>query len=362
MAAGYGAPAAPYTGFPDWQAGGAPGGPLGPGGQDKFVNGGDYAYVIREDDPAASSSRSRPTWGRLGEWSPGNAAPGQDNGQVPGGTPSSGAPAGSPSVRGRAITVGAAPEPASDYSATSTPAASAAATAAPVVANPHAETAPAAVGPSALSTAATADEARASAAIPPGGPAPAEVASSAVDPDLAYGPDDPGYGPPSPDWYRRTEEAPVESVEPEQEAEAEGSPARRGPFEPARHDELAHAGQPAEDADGAAATPDVDLSEMPEFDSIGAETPDLLDLGPDDPVDGALGGLRNLYQTAEAIASDRLERNLDRLVERQRMLITEYFTKPGDLGPSDPDAPPVSIGFDSAGSLAGLRGELRTSR
>jgi hypothetical protein len=183
-----------------------------------------------------------------------------------------------------------------------------------------------------------------------------------VDPDLAYGPDDPGYGPPSPDWYRRTEEAPVESVEPEQEAEAEGSPARRGPFEPARHDELAHAGQPAEDADGAAATPDVDLSEMPEFDSIGAETPDLLDLGPDDPVDGALGGLRNLYQTAEAIASDRLERNLDRLVERQRMLITEYFTKPGDLGPSDPDAPPVSIGFDSAGSLAGLRGELRTSR
>jgi hypothetical protein len=44
------------------------------------------------------------------------------------------------------------------------------------------------------------------------------------------------------------------------------------------------------------------------------------------------------------------------------MLITEYFTKPGDLGPSDPDAPPVSVGFDSAESLAGLRGELRTSR
>ena len=101
---------------------------------------------------------------------------------------------------------------------------------------------------------------------------------------------------------------------------------------------------------------------MPEFDPIGFETPDLLDLGPDDPVDGALGGLRNLYQTAEAIASDRLERNLDRLLERQRMLITEYFTKPGDLGPADPDAPPASIGFDSAESLAGLRGELRTSR
>ena len=101
---------------------------------------------------------------------------------------------------------------------------------------------------------------------------------------------------------------------------------------------------------------------MPEFDPIGYETPDLLDLGPDDPVDGALGGLRNLYQTAEAIASDRLERNLDRLLDRQRKLITDYFTEPGDLDPADLDAPSVSIGFDSAESLAGLRGELRTSR
>jgi hypothetical protein len=138
--------------------------------------------------------------------------------------------------------------------------------------------------------------------------------------------------------------------------------AERGPFEPVHHDEPANAGQPNEHGSGAAAALDADLSGMPEFDAIGSQTPDLLDFGPDDPADGALGGLRNLYQTAEAIGSDRLERNLDRLLDRQRKLITEYFTESGDLGPADPDAPPVSIGFDSAESLASLRGELRTSR
>jgi hypothetical protein len=104
---------------------------------------------------------------------------------------------------------------------------------------------------------------------------------------------------------------------------------------------------------------------MLEFDPIGSEVPDLLDLGPDDPVDGALGGLRDLYQKAETIGSDRLERNLDRLLERQRKLITDYFTQSGGLDMVDGaelDAPAVSIGFDSAESLAGLRGELRTSR
>ena len=183
-----------------------------------------------------------------------------------------------------------------------------------------------------------------------------------MDPDLAYGPDDPGYGPPSPDWYRRTEQPPVESAAKEQEAEPGGSRTERGPFEPVHHDERADAGQPAEDGDGTAAVPGTGLSEMPGFDPIGYEAPDLLDLGPDDPADGALDGLKTLYQTAEAIGSDRLERSLDQLLERQRKLITSYFTESGDLGPVDLDAPPVSIGFDSAESLAGLRGELRTSR
>jgi hypothetical protein len=338
MSGGYGAPAAPYAGFPDWQPSGMPGMPGGPG---EFINRGDYAQVIREGDPAATSSLSRPTeWGRLGEWSPGNAAPGHDNGRVPDAPHAQDAPAAS--VRGRAITAGAAAGPAG---------------AEPLTVQP----------------------ASAAAAIPLGGPAPAEAASSAVDPELAYGPDDPGYGPPGPDWYRKTEEAPAGSVAKEEAADvadmaaaadvadaadAAESRAERGPFEPIPHDELAPAGQPAEDGDGAPAGPGADRSEMPEFDPIG-ETPDLLDLGPDDPVDGALGGLRSLYRTAEAIGPDRLERNLDQLLDRQRKLITEYFTQPGDLGylgHVDLDAPAASIGFDSAESLAGLQGELRTSR
>ena len=192
-----------------------------------------------------------------------------------------------------------------------------------------------------------------------------------MDPDVAYGPDDPGYGPPGPDWYRRTAEAPAEPVAQEEQAEAEESLAERGPFEPIQHDELAKADAQAqaqakaeaEDGDAASAgRPAADLLEMPEFNPIGFETPDLLDLGPDDPVEGALGGLRSLYQTAEAIGPDRLERNLGRLLDRQRKLITDYFTEPGGPNQVDLDAPSVSVGFDSAESLAALRGELRTSR
>src|SRR5262249_52691663 len=156
-------------------------------------------------------------------------------------------------------------------------------------------------------------------------------------------------------------EAPAESVAPVQAAEAGESLTERGPFEPVQH-ERPDVGQSAEDGDVVQAMPDIDLSEMPEFDPIGSETPDLLDFGPDCPTDGALGGLRTLCQAAEAIGSDRLERNLDRLLDRQRKLITDYFTQSGDLGTAGLDTPSVSIGFDSAESLAGLRGELRTTR
>jgi hypothetical protein len=269
-------------------------------------------------------------WGRLGEWSPGSAGPGDDSGQVPGAAPAHAA--GSASVRGRAITIGAV-------------------------------SGQAAAGPAA--TADGAPRAAASAtAIPLGGPAPAAAASGVVDPDLAYGPADPGYGPPGPDWYRRSAAAPAEPVAPEREAQAEESLTKRGPFEPIHHDELANEGQRTE-GDGVPAGPGADLpdlQEMPEFDPVGGETPDLLDLGPDDPVDGALGGLRELYQKAEAIGFERLERNLDRLLDRQRTLITDYFTQSGGIGVVDLDAPQASISFDSAESLVGMRSELRTSR
>jgi hypothetical protein len=200
--------------------------------------------------------------------------------------------------------------------------------------------------------------------------------SSAVDPEVAYGPDDPGYGPPGPDWYRRAEAAPAGPAA-EQGAQPSASPPERGPFEPARHEEErghgegaehgqfaepADAAQPAEDGDGPPAVVEAaGAPETPEFDPAALEAPDLVDLGPEDPADGPLGGLKNLYETAETIGSDRLERNLHLLLERQRKLITAYFTASGDLGPADQEPSPVSLGFDSAESLAGLRGELRVS-
>jgi hypothetical protein len=286
---------------------------------------------LRDDDPAGPSSRQSPKgWGRLGEWSPGSAGAGDDSGQVAGAMPSQAAPAGPASVRGRAITVG----PASGQ---------------------------AAAGPAAAVDGAPRAAAPAT-AIPLGGLAPAAAASSIVHPDLAYGQADPGYGPPGPDWYRGSAEAPAESAATEHEAQAAESLTKRGPFEPIHREELASAGQRTEGGDGDPAAPGADLPEMPEFDPIGGEPADLLDLGPDDPADGPLGGLRDLYQKAEAVGFDRLESSLDRLLERQRKLITDYFTESGGSHVVDLDAPQASIGFDSAESLVGLRSELRTSR
>jgi hypothetical protein len=91
---------------------------------------------------------------------------------------------------------------------------------------------------------------------------------------------------------------------------------------------------------------------------------ELLDLGtPTDPEAGALGHIRDLYQAAETVSQASLDRHFDRLLERQRELISEFFTESGGRGaaaapvaPADPSSP---LGFDAAQSLTGLRGELR---
>jgi hypothetical protein len=97
----------------------------------------------------------------------------------------------------------------------------------------------------------------------------------------------------------------------------------------------------------------------------------LLDLGtPTDPEAGALGQIRDLYQAAETVSQVTLDRHFDQILERQRELISEYFTESVGLGfdsteaeeaapvasPADASSP---FGFDSAQSLTGLRGELR---
>jgi hypothetical protein len=151
---------------------------------------------------------------------------------------------------------------------------------------------------------------------------------------------------------------------------AAGEPvATRGPFEPLRPGDREGAGHADyQQADGDAAFDDRDAdpleSDVSEYEPIDYEMSELLDLGtPTDPEAGALGHIRDLYQAAETVSQASLDRHFDRLLERQRELISEFFTESGGRGaaaapvaPADPSSP---LGFDAAQSLTGLRGELR---
>jgi hypothetical protein len=97
---------------------------------------------------------------------------------------------------------------------------------------------------------------------------------------------------------------------------------------------------------------------------------ELLDFGtPADQEAGALGQIQDLYERAETVSQASFDRHFEQLLERQRKLISEYFTESGGLGlgqaetvtadPADPADPSAPFGFDTAESLAGLRGELR---
>jgi hypothetical protein len=84
-------------------------------------------------------------------------------------------------------------------------------------------------------------------------------------------------------------------------------------------------------------------------------------------------GSRILYLAAETISPASFDGHFDELLERQRELISEYFMESGGLSPADPIVPaapalsaeppssPTPLGFDTAASLAALRGELRNA-
>ena len=101
------------------------------------------------------------------------------------------------------------------------------------------------------------------------------------EPDTAYGPDDPAYGPPSPGWYSSEDQA-------EQSAPKEPQHAR-GVFEPPQN-QGGFRQDPADD------------------------TPPLEQI-------------RGFYLTAEAISTENLDRDFDKLLERQRQLISAYFNE-----------------------------------
>jgi hypothetical protein len=120
-----------------------------------------------------------------------------------------------------------------------------------------------------------------------------------AEPGVPYGPDDPAYGPPSPDWYARDDEA-----EAGQQEAFEEPRHVRGPFEPLPHPgAAAHAMEPLDTRD---------------------------DNDPASPGDRALERIKDLYLTAEAIGAENLDRHFEELLERQRQLISEYFEE-GDV-------------------------------
>jgi hypothetical protein len=180
--------------------------------------------------------------------------------------------------------------------------------------------------------------------------------TASVDPSLAYGPDDPAYGPPGPDWYKRGEERAQATADAPQ-AEAAEQPAARGPFEPLRSGDAGY--EPASDAEGGDGQPGDGAQEAPEWEAPEWEALDFLALdAPADPEAGTLGQVKDLYLAAGKISTDSLERHFDQLLERQRKLISDYFSE--SPGPGAAAAPPV--GFDSAESLAGLRGGLHDAQ
>jgi len=206
------------------------------------------------------------------------------------------------------------------------------------------------------------------------------AAAPDIDPALAYGPDDPAYGPPGPDWYKRDEERAPRAEDGEPRADTGESRVARGPFEPLRSGDKEKAGladYPPADLDAARDEPDADSldTDISDYEPIDYEMSELLGLDASDDLDAdALGQLKDMYQAAATVSQASLDRHFDQLLERQRQLISDYFsestgpdladavTPAASAATGATDAPadsPVPLGFDTAESLASLRGELR---
>jgi len=249
-----------------------------------------------------------------------------------------------------------------------------------VTSTPAAPVAPAI--PSTPSPAAAAAAAAASAAVAAGSAGSGDAASRKdkaqapaepeIDLALAYGPDDPGYGPPGPDWYKHAEQQRADEAGYQRVDEGEALSVR-GPFEPLRSSESGAEyvpGEPIPDAAGA-------YPQTPAHEPLNAQAPGTTGTTqtpgapgyeePDDQAPGVLGDIRKLYRTAETVGPDS---SFDDLLERQRQLISDFFKEsaPADsddaaeADPTDAQAEgpaPVPLGFETAQSLAWLRGELR---
>jgi hypothetical protein len=114
-----------------------------------------------------------------------------------------------------------------------------------------------------------------------------------AEPATAYGADDPGYGPPRPEWYAGEDQAEQQTAEELERV--------RGAFEPP----VRQGGTGQEPAS----------QEPAAFELPGADGATPLDQ------------IRNFYLTAEATGPENLDRHFDELLERQRQLISGYFNE-----------------------------------
>jgi hypothetical protein len=311
-----------------------PNGPQDPYGYGQSPVNGGYAYVIQEDPFAPQSGQPRFVQ--------------HEYRQPPG-------PAGNPQGHAadgpgaRAITVGAvgAPMPPAPQAPTVPPTM----TAPPA---PQAQTAPQAQAAPPAPQAQTA----------PRAPQPPPAADRiAVPPANAYGPDDPGYGPPAPGWQhqdRPAEPAPVDQAPVEVTV-------IRDPFQP----------PPGQSEEAAATGRGADLPNDP-WDALGDDGfPGQADPGPnvgqfdyefpsfagDLPAGsaaGAVGQLKGLYMAAAEARPESFDKHFDQLLDRQRKLISEYFKQSGGPGAAAGPAGPVTVTPRPGrgdGTLAGFGGD-----
>jgi hypothetical protein len=126
---------------------------------------------------------------------------------------------------------------------------------------------------------------------------------------VAYGPDDPAYGPPSADWYARDRE-----WEEEEEVAPEPVPEdlsyARGPFEPLPQSDVA-----------AQAALYQALTDDPRDDNGAGGTSE-----------GALNRIKDLYTAADTVGDEGLDKHFERLLDKQRQLISDYFKELGPQG------------------------------
>jgi hypothetical protein len=159
-------------------------------------------------------------------------------------------------------------------------------------------------------------------------------APQTADPAFAYGPDDPGYGPPGPEWYARRADIGRQAV-------AEEHRPARGPFEPLADPHRTARGM----ADGTGGYPAASYL-APSSEALGLTGTGDDDLG---GRGGALDQIKDFYAAAEALGAEHFDEHFERLLERQGKLITDYFREPAGRRPADPNGE-LGSGYPGSGT------------